>query len=174
MIKCSINSNIKLEENPEEILVGHYSPIEILEKIGLTENSTWSETQEALHKVFEEELNELDPDRESQVYFGIMELCGASGLGFGYLKCWIKVGIGPKVCFFLYINSDEEVDAYIPVRGNPFGDEDFNPPDEETLVEQLGPLPGEMGIDKFFELGLLEPDWEAAETEFIAYQRYVY
>ena len=149
MIKCSINSNIKLEENPEEILVGHYSPTEILEKIGLTENSTWSETQEALHKVFEEELNELDPDRESQVYFGIMELRGESGLGFSYLKCWIKVGIGPKVCVFLYIN-------------------------EETLVEQLGPLPGEMGIDKFFELGLLEPDWEAAETEFIAYQRYVY
>lgn len=170
MIKCSINSNIKLEENPEEILIGHYSPSEILEKLGLTENSTWSETQTVLKELFKKDLEDVEDI--SQVFFGIMESSGDSGLGFGYFKCWIKVGISPKVCFFLFMNPSGEIDTYIPYRGNTFG-EDLNPPSEEALISQLGPLPGEIGIDRFFELGLLEPDWEAAETEFIAYQKYV-
>ena len=169
MIKCSINSNIRLEENPSEILIGHHSPREILEMLGLTENSNWSDLQGAFQEYFKDDL--IDPE---STFFGIQKLGGDSGLGFGYLQCWLKVGEEPKICFFLFMNPDGEIDGYVPRRGNIFNDDPDNELTEERLTKELGPIPAEIGLDKFLRLGLLDPDWEAAEGEFIAYQRYVY
>ena len=192
---CTVNSNLELKKDIS-LDWGLMSEDELLEKLGLRENIEWAKESNAIREFIEKDYSYvIKPWMGSGKYqrlswCGLRKICGETRLGFRCAEVWITYYSSPKLCLYIYPDRDGNLKIFIPRRGNTINPRTDKPigwdvgydldqrlwaqsyeEDYEFLVESLG----EMDEEDAYEIshkGILEPDWSACYSEFLAYAKF--
>ena len=201
-MKCSINRNLEIESRRKELLMKLARPEEILEKLGFKETDpdkiTWEETDTVIRDFFSKRLptDWMGSRNMTSLSWAGIEKAEYDRLVRSKVFAWVKYQDSPKLGIVIWMGQGQELDWYIPWRGNPINPQTGRPigwdagymfdqslwaqtyPEdfEHVCRELYGGKVLEDGEETIYDIvhcGILEPDWTALESEFNAYSIYI-